>query len=225
MLLPSALSIAYPIENPSHTRTSGAIPAVYLMAAFPLALICVKFLEILPKRSGKILATTVATVIILLANLSNTSLYFNVYPQVYAQSTFPYTEAGSVLRGFAESDGAFGNAFLIAYPYWWDDRAVGIDAGQPDWRNGVLSRDDIPSALNIAMGRTDDFKLDPDRDLLFFYNTIDKETTAKLHDWFPEGHEVFHQSYMEDEAYMTYRVPALGKTQLVQFIMQNSDNS
>src|SRR5690606_36675815 len=36
MLLPSALTLAYTIENPSLTRTSGTVPAVFLVAALPL---------------------------------------------------------------------------------------------------------------------------------------------------------------------------------------------
>lgn len=222
MLLPSALSIAYPIENPSHTRTSGAIPPIYLMTAFPLALIVVKLMEILPKRSGKMIALGIASIIILLSNLSNTSLYFDVYPNLYTQSTFPYSQAGRVLRGFAESDGAYGNAFLIAYPYWWDDRAVGINAGQVDWENGVLTRDQIPSILNIALNRTDSLRLEADKDLLFFYHPDDEETTAQLRDWFPEGHETFHQTAAEGKSYLTYRVPALGETKLIEFVMTNS---
>src|SRR5690606_38861697 len=35
MLLPSALTLAYTIENPSFTRSSGTIPAAFLLAALP----------------------------------------------------------------------------------------------------------------------------------------------------------------------------------------------
>src|SRR5690606_23605263 len=56
MLLPSALSIAFPGENPSHTRTSGAIPTIYLMAAFPLALITEQLLDQFKNWGGKLLS-------------------------------------------------------------------------------------------------------------------------------------------------------------------------
>ena len=40
MLLPTALALSFPVENPSHTRASGALPAVFLIAALPLAQLC-----------------------------------------------------------------------------------------------------------------------------------------------------------------------------------------
>jgi class 3 adenylate cyclase len=54
MLLPSALSLAYPIENPSATRTSGTLPAAYLLAAFPLALIVDGIAKVSPGRRGRL---------------------------------------------------------------------------------------------------------------------------------------------------------------------------
>jgi len=39
MLLPSALALAFPIENPSTTRGSGTLPLVFVLAAWPLSLI------------------------------------------------------------------------------------------------------------------------------------------------------------------------------------------
>ncbi len=39
MLLPSAMTVAYTIENPSFTRASGTIPGVFMLAALPLGLV------------------------------------------------------------------------------------------------------------------------------------------------------------------------------------------
>jgi hypothetical protein len=223
MLLPSALSIAYPLENPSHTRTSGAIPPVYLVAALPIALIVLQFIENLSKRLGLLLAVVFCGSVILLANHRNTSSYFNQYPPIYIESSYPYSEAGSTLRGFAESDGTFGNAFMIGYSHWWGHRAMGIAAGKPLWPNGIISRDDVPNFLNIAQLRSGEFQLDPEKDLLFFYSPADEATTLQLQKWFPDGREQEIQSYQPDDKYMLYRVPFLGEAGFREFLANSDD--
>lgn len=222
MLLPSALSIAYPLENPSHTRTSGAIPPVYLIAAIPIALIAFRFIENFSKRFGLTVAVIFCSAVIVLANQQNTQLYFDVYPPIYIDSSYPYSEAGSTLRGFAESGGTYGNAFMIAYPHWWGHREIAIAAGKPNWPNGIVSLDDVPSFLNIARLRTGEFQLDPEKDLLFFYSPDDEATSLQLQKWFPDGREQEIQSYQPDDRYMLYRVPFLGEAAFRHFIA-NSD--
>lgn len=220
MLLPSALSIAYPLENPSHTRTSGSIPPVYLIVAFSMALIAFRFVENLPKRYGVTIAVIFCGGMILLANQRNATLYFDRYPPIYIESSYPYSEAGSVLRGFAESDGSYGNAFMIAYPHWWGHRAIGIAAGKPFWPNGIVSINDVPSFLNVAQLRDDEFELDWDKDLLFLYSADDEATSFQLKEWFPDGREQEIQSYHPDDKYRLYRVPFLGEEGFYQFMAE-----
>lgn len=222
MLLPSALSIAYTIENPSHTRTSGSIPPAYLLVAFSMGIIVWRFLENFSRRTGVMLAIVFCGGILLLANHRNTSLYFDRYPPIYIDSSYPYSEAGSILRGFAESDGAYGNAFMIAYPHWWGHRAIGIAAGEPFWPNGIVNLNDVPNFMRIARSRSDQFKLDAEKDLLFFYSPDDDATALRLKEWFPDGREQAIQSYHPDDAYMLYRVPFLGDENLQEFITDNN---
>lgn len=209
MLLPSALSIAYPVENPSHTRTSGALPAAYLIAALPLALMVYSITRLLRDRHGVIISLGLVGVVVLGAQSLNSSIYFNDYRESYLVSALPYSEAGRILRGFAESDGAYGNAFMVAYPYWWDHRAVGIEAGRTDWPNGIVNREDIPVFLAEAYWRTDAYRLNPERDLLFFYSTEDDDTEAYLQQLFPTGYSQYRQSYQADDDYKLFRVPYL----------------
>ncbi len=219
MLLPTALSIAYPAENPSFTRASGAIPPVYFIAALPLALLALSAARALSgRRFGQIVAFGLATVLVLGSYAGNASVYFGPFVQSYLVSSLPYSEAGRVLQGFADSDGSYGNAFMIAYPYWWDHRAVGIDAGAIDWPNGILSIKDVPQFLADAAQRTDKYRLDPDKDLLFFYAPKDDETQAQLRQWFPNGYGQDRQSYQPEDTYRLYRVPRLGQDGFNQFI-------
>lgn len=220
MLLPSALSIAYPVENPSHTRTSGALPLAYLIAALPLALVVKSLVEQVGGRRGRVAAGAAVALVVAGAYGANSATYFNNYYQAYVGSSLPYTEVGRVLRGFAESDGSFGNAFMIAYPYWWDHRAIGIEAGRVDWSNGIVSRAAVPQFLADAYARAGRYRLDPDRDLLFLYAPDDDDTGAALREWFPQGRSLLVQSY-QDDAYRLYRVPALGLDGLLTFLAEH----
>lgn len=210
MLLPSALSIAYPVENPSHTRTSGALPAAYLIAALPLALLAQSIMGLLRGRRGVLVAAGLVVVVVMGAYNINTRLYFGEHVDAYIEASYPYSEAGRVLRGFAESDGSYGNAFMMGWPYWWDHRALGIEAGRPGWDNGVVSVDGLRTYISQAHDRTGEFRFDPDLDMLFFLSAEDDQTLAILEVQFPKGRATLRQSYQHDDEYMIYRVPALG---------------
>ncbi len=210
MLLPSALSIAYPVENPSHTRTSGALPEAYLIAALPLALIGESIVRLSQNRRGQMIAVGLASLAVMGSYTLNTHTYFVDHVDAYIDSSLPYSEAGRILRGFAQSIGSYGNVYMIAYPYWWDHRALGIEAGHPDWPNGVISIDRLRDMMRSAYERDDQFRYLPDHDLLFFYSVDDAETAEALQRWFPQGHAMQRQSYQWDDQYMLYEVPALG---------------
>ncbi len=230
MLMPSALSIAFPVENPSHTRTSGALPYVYAIAALPLALLVTGAWHTLKPRVLRVGVTaSLAGLVVLGGYAQNSALYFGEFARSYAISSLPYSDAGRVLRGFAMSDGAWGNAYMIAYPYWWDHRAVGLAAGlEGFWINGVYDRDPndalsddvdyISLFMSEAYQRTDRFRYLPDRDLLFFYNVNDAMTSSKLKAWFPNGRELRYPSYQVGDDFMLYRVPALGLQGFLDFL-------
>ncbi len=222
MLLPSALSIAYPIENPSATRTSGTLPIVYLFAALALSLVCLQIKRTFPDWRGRVGGITLAVVLVGIAGVNNWNTYFVGYREAYfSSSPAPYTEGGRVLRGFAESGGSFGNAFMIAYPYWWDHRALGVEAGLTDWPNGIVALDQVPSFLYLASLKTDQYRLDPEKDILFFYSPEDSETEAALKAWFPSGYAQRIASYKPGDDFMIFRVPHLGAQGFADFLAAN----
>ena len=220
MVLPSALSIAYPIENPSATRMSGTLPEAYLFAAFPLALIVAQMIRIAPRR-GTIIGAGLAALVILGAYNTNQAVYFGEYALYYTGSSLPYSDAGKVLKGFAESGGDYGNAFMIAYPYWWDHRAIGIEAGLIDWPNGIINLKDTPNFMYLASQKSDKYRLDPEKDLLFFYSIQDEKTERQLKEWFPTGYASVFQSYQPEDNFKLYRVPALGQAEFINFLVRS----
>ena len=227
MLLPSALAIGMPLENPSATRISGSLPPVYLIAALPLALIVSRVRRVIVGRSGMIVAGGVASIIVLGAYSVNSDVYFNDYLQSYRRSWKPHSESGVVLRGFAESDGGFGNAFFIGYPHWLDHIIVGMEAGILDWprAHGIVLLEQVPDTLNDTYYCEDrKYRLDPERDLLFFYNVAHDEGEEYLIQMFPSGRSMFYDSEFDNGDFMTYRVPALGADGFTEFLEENITN-
>ena len=222
MLLPSALSVAYPIENPSATRTSGALPEAYLIAALPLALVGRSLVRLLGRRAGTLLAVGLIGVVAVGSYVANADTYFVDYHDSYLISSLPYSEVGSVLRAFAEGDGSYGNAFMIAYPYWWDHRALGIEGGVIDWPNGIISIDQTPDFLFGAAGRQTAYRLDPDKPLLFFLSPEDDLSLTQLQRWFPDGTAEDRQSYQPEDTYRLYTVPPLGTTGLLEWFARST---
>jgi hypothetical protein len=226
MLLPSALSIGRPSENPSATRSTGSLPPVYLLAAFPLALAVKRIREATSGgTAGAVISVGAAGAVIMSAFASNMDLYFDDYRDVYRTSTWPYSEPGQMLRGFAMSDGSYGNAFMISYSYWWDYTIVGMEAGILDWPNGIntglVTVEDFVRDAFACSGRT--YPLDPDKDLLFFYHYQDDDSEEKLREWFPQGNSTLIESYQESYNYKIYRVPALGIRGFQDFIRDFTD--
>jgi len=214
MLLPSALSIAQPLENPSATRTSGSLPAAYLIAALPMGLFVMQSGRVF-RQVGVRLATIILFVLVIIAVSLNSKTYYEGYYTTYIPQSLPHSEAGRILRGFAMSDGTYANAFLISYAHWFDARTVALESGNFDWYlyNGidvsVFAVPDVVSDAYYCPNR--ELRVDVDKDLLFFYNFHDDEMEANLRLWFPNGRTTVIDSYQPNDDFKIYRVPALGE--------------
>lgn len=221
MLLTPAFALWNPMETPNFMRSNGAQPAVYIVAALPLAIFCRDITRTLPRRWGLLIAVAVALCTILYATHYNSDMYFGRYTEHYLKAANPHIQAGKVLRGFAESDGNYGNAFVISSPHWWDTRAVGMEAGKPTFFNAPFASE-VPLFLRRALERSDDLRLDPDRDLLFFFAQGNHDAPILLSEWFPQGRLVFHKLYIDSKSFYTYRVPALGSGAMRDFLAANA---
>lgn len=222
MLLPSALSIASPNENPSHTRTSGAMPSAYLLAAYGLTMLTLRIRDVVPVMWR---SSTVFAVLVLCSTsfyMTDSDVLFNAYRNQYIASWKPLSEGGKMLRGFAESDGAYGNAFMFSFAHGWDYRIVAVEGGLPPgyWTNGDIPLERMPQAIANAFERAevDPLKLDPERDLLFILDDADQIALAQLEQWFPDGRMSRWSTYAPNVYFRTYRVPALGREGLIAFL-------
>lgn len=218
-LLPSALALSFPIEVPSFSRASAAITPSYLIAALPLALLCRQLFRCLPRLLGWLAGIGFGALVILASNEFNADYYFGYFTDNFNASSHPYVEAGAVVRGFVDSDGAFGNAFVVAIPHWLDHRAVGIEAGVMYFDNGAFIKD-IPALIRRNAHGPTQWPLDPQRDLLFLYASRDYETPVLLEKLFPGGRSLFIEAQHPSRGFYVYRAPALGQQGITDFINQ-----
>ncbi len=222
MLLLTALAIAFPIEVPSLQRASGAIPPAYVIAALPLAILCRQFYQALPRTLGFAVAVGFALAVIASSYHYNRDLYFGDFMENYHNSAQNHSEAGQILRGFAESDGAYGNAFIISSPHWWDHRAVGVEAGAIRWDNSIVELERLPQYIRHGSQRADAYQLQPELDLLFFFAPRNEAAPPLLRQWFPAGRQLEIRQEPAQKTFFIYRVPALGEAGLQQFLSANS---
>jgi hypothetical protein len=200
LILPSALAIAFPIENPSATRASGVIPLVYLLAAWPLALIRERWTVVMGK-SGRRLALATILALSFIAALFNYDAYFYRYRDSYTRSALNPSEVGTAVAGFSESIGSLDNAYLQGYPFWHDYRAIGIEAGEIGWDNAIFDADHLRSLL------TEDPHFTDGSAKLFVVHPDDEEGRAVLEDAYPEGQFILKQSAVPNRDFYIFVVP------------------
>jgi hypothetical protein len=211
MLLPTALSLAFVIEVPSATRASGALPMVYFMAALALALALRMITEKLRGLAVRQAVYGLAVIGILFGASWNFDAYFRVAMRYYRDSTLPYSQAGDILRGFSESVGSSGNAFMISYPHWWDHRALAIEAGDVRWDNGILETDMTQRLVNHIKGNVrTPYEMRPDRQLMFFLHRNADESLAELQTLLPGGVVTTVDAYNETRNFKLYVVEPVG---------------
>lgn len=215
MLLPSALTLAYTIENPSFTRTSGTIPAVFLVAALPLGALGASLTEAPVTRRGAwagAAAGAVAIALVLAAAIgTNWTNFFTDYRLSYNQSWKPYHAIAAPLRAFAQGEGSYGNAFMVAYPHWLDHRILGAVAGDLRWPNGLVTREELPA--RIAANRGTRYAYDPARPLFVMVHPQDFATFVYLEEQYPGGsierytYEYETEDGMQTGDFLIYTVP------------------
>lgn len=216
MLLPSAMTLAYTNENPSFTRASGTLPAVYLLAAVPVGLLGYGITQA-PGRGRRDAVVRVGLGLAVLAAVvgaalpSNWRAYFEDYRLNYSYSWRPYQAIAAPLRDFATGEGSYGNAFMVAYPHWLDHRILGAVAGDIRWPNGLVQRGDLVTRVMLSRGTA--YEFDPTRPVFVMVHPDDAETITFLKGLLPGGEvETYRYTYETSHGelageFLIYRAP------------------
>lgn len=192
LLLPSALSIAFPNENPSLVRTGGAIPFACILLALPIAAL-VDEIRTVGIRRPVFPAALVAVLLAVVAGL-NYRWYFIDYDKNYRENAQNSTEVAAVIHSFATSVGNLKHAYFIGYPYWLDGRAIAINLGDIRWDQYTLDVSEL--------------QLDDTQNQLFILNIGDAKNYDKLRMLYPSGQTLLNKSATEGHDFLSYFVAA-----------------
>jgi hypothetical protein len=195
LLLPSALSLAYPIENPSVVRTGGAIPVVMTVAALPVGWgLAWGFSKWGMWRRGLLVAS--ALLLSLAVIKVNYERYFETYREQYVQFALNTSEIAAVIQEFVQEGGDPANAWIIAWPHWIDTRGAGIELGDPTWNNVILDLADL------------DAHQERPRPRLYLFYPPDDQALQRLRTLFPSGRVQTHISEQQPRwSFISFYVP------------------
>jgi 4-amino-4-deoxy-L-arabinose transferase-like glycosyltransferase len=185
--MPSILSLAFPVENPSLNRTAGAIVPVFLLVGVGLDGLLTSF------GSGKkraALAWSLAGILFILSSIQNYDLIFHQYNEQYRLGAWNTSEMGALMKDFAEPD----NVWIVPYPFWADTRLPPIWAGLPG-RDIAMARESLPTTLTVPGPK------------LFMVAINDVETLAVLQSLYPLGVLQRFESAIDSRDFWVYSVP------------------
>lgn len=194
LLMPSILSLAFPVENPSVVRAGGAVPVVMIFVALPLAL-AVQQLDQVAGLRGKWIGWMLAAAILLYAAQLNYRWYFSTYAEQFRQTAWNSSEMGQVVRGFATSIGDAQHAYHVAYPYWVDTRNIGINMGDVTWNNAILDIERVQAHVQDPAPK------------LYLLHPKDEKSIARLKELFPRGQLREFKSATLEKDFLVFFVP------------------
>jgi hypothetical protein len=193
LLLPSTLSLAFPIENPSANRLGPVAPAIFVLAALP----CVWLLDqVWSRRAERLILLGGLSVLFALATQQNYVRYFRDYDQQYRANVQNMHQVVRSIEGLVGQGVPLDQVYILAYPYWLDGRNIALAMGKPGWEAGH----DWPREQAL-----------PERaatPMLFVLNAADDRRRAELSSAFPDGSYSLITDTPLGKEYGLYYVPA-----------------
>jgi hypothetical protein len=180
MLMSSALSIAFPGENPSTVRTGGAIPMLIIVCAVVPGML----LDTLRHVTRPVLQTVTLSGVAALcvgAVYLNYDQVFRAYPESYCPRVSNARDMAAVAEEHLRAGYPPENLWLVANPDFWfvDKRAVGIWLGSFEIPHVVIGAEEA---------ETIDLHGEPGT---FLLSAEDPATLALLRDEYPSGEAFF----------------------------------
>ncbi len=194
--LPSSLSLAFPGENPSLNRPSGALVPIFLIVAIALDGLLTSLASSLRARRGVAVMWVVVIVLVGWSSVQNYKLVFTDYVTKYNQLTWNSNEMAKVIEQFGYVYGSTDNAWIVPYPYWVDTRLPAIYIGEPS-RDMVLWPKDFASTQQIKGAKE------------IIINPKDTQDLAALQQLYPRGVVSTFHSALEnaDKDFLIFFIP------------------
>ncbi len=213
MLLPTALSLAFPNENPSDVRAGGAIPLVFIVVALPLAWMVAQWMPAVRQAEGErvpppeslgaegrtgrvpVLPLVLPAVVLLAIAGANFDRYFVDFNASYRQFSWNSSEVASVLRGFAGSVGDFDHIYILLYPHWIDTRNVATNMGRIGWDQTLQTADAAKAQAGDGSNK------------LYVLSPNDSKNRTRLQEILPNGQERIFHSLTPGHDFVLWYVP------------------
>ena len=194
LMMPSILSLAFPAENPSMSRSAGAIIPVFLIVGLALDGL-LKLIESMSASSwNKRFAWLVGIVLLVGASAQNYDLVFNQYRKLYDASSWNTSEMGQVVHDFTQMVGTSKTQWLVGFPYWVDSRVVVINAGFPLQDDAIM-----PQNLQDTQAESGP--------KLFILNIKDTTSLETLQSLYPKGWVTEFKSKYPNKDFLIFLVP------------------
>ncbi|NLE83691.1 MAG: glycosyltransferase family 39 protein [Chloroflexi bacterium] len=177
-LLPSVLSLAQPMENPSLSRAIISVVPVMLIAGRGLAFAADRLLVSENRWVKQALFIGIFAILIILRNFS---LINTTYPREYQASAWNSSEMSSVIQNYDTGQGGTSQAYIVGYPHWVDARAVAITMGEPHVNFSILPQD-LGSTAELQTAK------------IFLLHISDSESLGQLQSLYPAGVTSLYQS-------------------------------
>lgn len=197
LILPSAFSLAFPVENPALTRAGGALVPVFVLAGMTLDGLLSAF-SVGLKRSGEaVIAAGVVGILFAASAVQNYDLVFRQFAAQYDRVVWRTSEMGEVVRAFGNPD----RVWIVPYEQWVDTRLPALWAGIPN-RDLGLPRGKLADTLQLPAPKLFIFKASP-----LAANFNDMATLEELRRLYPQGELTLHESEPWWQSFWVYFVP------------------
>ena len=208
--MPSILSLAYPEENPSLNRTSGALVPAFVLVGFGLECIWSSFTRkkettaeagdssggaASARPARTFFATAVVLGLIAASFAQNYDLIFKQYYNQYRQGAWNSGEMGAVIKEFVDRGGPAENVWIVPFAFWVDTRLPSFWAGLTP-RDMAIGPDRIAETVTIPGAK------------LILFMLQDEATRHTLEQLYPNGSLTVLKSSVENHDFYVFRVPA-----------------
>jgi hypothetical protein len=203
LLLSSVLALAFPDENPSLTRTAGALPAVACLAGLALAFAGRRLSEA-ARAGGSAAFLALCAALFIWMERNTVQRYFGEYGEQYAISAPNTGEIAAVVNGFLALGGDRAHAYIVGWPFGPDYRAVGLLIGDLGWEGNLWEGDGQESARAAAAAG---HAADPARKLYIVGGQNALANVRILQDLYPDAVVTRHPSAAAGHEFSSVFVP------------------
>lgn len=167
LLMPSILSLAFPLENPALNRAGGAAVAAILVSARALE---GWLAGAGGERKRQIVAYGVTAVLLSVSIFQNYNLVFRIFDMDFRRAVWNSSEMGAVIKAHDNVE----TAWIVPYAQWVDTRLPAIWMGDVT-RDFALWPNELFSTTLIKGSK------------LFIFKPEDQETEIFLKQLYPNG--------------------------------------